>query len=233
MLVFKFLSLFFFFSSIRRHTRCALVTGVQMCALPISRVVVAGRRKAELEATVAGIAAAGGEALAVPADLSMAVEVRALVAAAVEQFGRLDIAFNNAGTEGAMKPIVELTEVEFDHAIGINLKGVWLSIKYEVEAMLAQGRGGVIVNTSSFLARGAVAGSSVYSASKGALEAMIRAVALEVGPHGIRINNVLPGAIATPMFDRLGSEEAAQAIAGYTPLRRIGDRKSTRLNSSH
>src|SRR3546814_8968758 len=88
--------------------------------------------------------------------------------------------------------------------------------------MLAQGRGGVIVNTSSFLARGAVAGSSVYSASKGALEAMIRAVALEVGPHGIRINNVLPGAIATPMFDRLGSEEAAQAIAGYTPLRRIG-----------
>src|SRR3546814_17506961 len=80
-----------------------------------------------------------------------------------------------------MKPIVELTEVEFDHAIGINLKGVWLSIKYEVEAMLAQGRGGVIVNTSSFLARGAVAGSSVYSASKGALEAMIRAVARSEG----------------------------------------------------
>src|SRR3546814_6404850 len=104
----------------------------------------------------------------------------------------------------------------------MNLKGVWRAIKYEVEAMLAQGRGGVIVNTSSFLARGAVAGSSVYSASKGALEAMIRAVALEVGPHGIRINNVLPGAIATPMFDRLGSEEASQAIAGYTPLRRIG-----------
>src|SRR3546814_20520224 len=101
---------------LRLKDRVALVTGGgsgigRAAALGYARegarVVVAGRRKAELEATVAGIAAAGGEALAVPADLSMAVEVRALVAAAVEQFGRLDIAFNNAGTEGAMKPIVE------------------------------------------------------------------------------------------------------------------------------
>src|SRR3546814_19439625 len=114
----------------------------------------------------------------------MAVEVRALVAAAVEQFGRLDIAFNNAGTEGAMKPIVELTEVEFDHAIGINLKGVWLSIKYEVEAMLAQGRGGVIVNTSSFLSRGAVAGSSVYSDRKSVVEG--RSVSVRVDYGGCR-----------------------------------------------
>lgn len=211
--------------------RVALVTGGgsgigRAAALAYGRkgakVVIAGRRAAEIEESARLIIDQGGEALAVPADVSSADEVRALIAATLERFGRLDIAFNNAGTEGVFAPITELTEADFDQVIGVNLKGVWLSIKYEIEAMLLHGGGGVIVNTSSFLARGAVAGSSAYSASKGALEGMIRAVALEYGPRGIRINNVLPGAIATPMFERLGGDAAQAPLEAFTPLRRVG-----------
>lgn len=217
--------------SLRLNNRIALVTGGgsgigRSAALAYARegakVVVAGRRTMEIEETVRLITMAGGEAFAVPADVSVAEEVRALVAAVIERYGRLDVAFNNAGVEGRFAPITQLTEADFDHVLGVNLKGVWLSIKHEVEAMLAQGNGGVIVNTSSFLARGAVAGSSAYSASKGALEAMIRAVALECGPSGIRINNVLPGAIDTPMFGRLGGDDARAPLEAYTPLGRVG-----------
>jgi NAD(P)-dependent dehydrogenase (short-subunit alcohol dehydrogenase family) len=217
--------------SLRLNNRIALVTGGgsgigRSAALAYARegakVVVAGRRTMEIEETVRLITIAGGEAFAVPADVSVAEEVRALVAAVIERYGRLDVAFNNAGVEGRFAPITQLTEADFDHVLGVNLKGVWLSIKHEVEAMLAQGNGGVIVNTSSFLARGAVAGSSAYSASKGALEAMIRAVALECGPSGIRINNVLPGAIDTPMFGRLGGDDARAPLEAYTPLGRVG-----------
>jgi NAD(P)-dependent dehydrogenase (short-subunit alcohol dehydrogenase family) len=215
----------------RLHNRVALVTGGgsgigRSAALGFARegakVVVAGRRQPELEETVRSIVASGGEALAVQTDVSVASSVRNLVTTAVTRFGRLDIAFNNAGTEGAFAPIHDLTEVDFDEVLRINLKGVWLSIKYEVEAMLAHGGGGSIVNTSSFLARGAVVGSSAYSASKGALEAMVRALALELGPQGIRINNVLPGVINTPMFQRLGGPAASKPLERFTPLRRLG-----------
>jgi NAD(P)-dependent dehydrogenase (short-subunit alcohol dehydrogenase family) len=218
-------------SSLRLNNRIALVTGGgsgigRAAALAYARegakVVVAGRRATEIEETVRLIAIDGGEAFAISADVSDAEEVRTLIAAVVERYGRLEVAFNNAGVEGRFAPITELTEADFDHVLSVNLKGVWLSIKYEVEAMLAQGNGGVIVNTSSFLARGAVAGSSAYSASKGALEAMIRAVALECGPNGIRINNVLPGAIDTPMFGRLGGDDVRTPLETYTPLRRVG-----------
>jgi NAD(P)-dependent dehydrogenase (short-subunit alcohol dehydrogenase family) len=107
--------------------------------------------------------------------------------------------------------------------IGINLKGVWLSIKYQIAAMVASGHGGTIVNTSSWLAMSGVSGSSAYTASKGALEAMIRALAIECGPKNIRINNVLPGIIDTPMFGRLGGDDQlADTFAALTPIRRIG-----------
>jgi NAD(P)-dependent dehydrogenase (short-subunit alcohol dehydrogenase family) len=104
--------------------------------------------------------------------------------------------------QGKMGPITGMTEGEWDTVHTLNLKSVWLACKHEFAQFQKQGGGGVIVNTSSFLSQGAVAGSSIYSASKGGLDAMTRALALEGGPHGIRVNNVNPGAIVTEMFRR-------------------------------
>ena len=218
-------------SSLRLAGRVALVTGggsgigraaAQAYARDGAKVVVAGRRMAELEETVSLILVEGGDAHAVAADVSASADVEALVAATLARFGRLDAAFNNAGIEGKFAPITELTESDFDDVIRVNLRGVWLSIKAEIQAMQALGHGGTIVNTTSFLGTAAVAGSSAYSASKGAIDAMIRAVALEVGPYNIRINNVAPGAIKTPMLGRLGGDKVTAPIAAHTPLRRIG-----------
>jgi NAD(P)-dependent dehydrogenase (short-subunit alcohol dehydrogenase family) len=145
-----------------------------------------------------------------------------LIESILSRYGRLDAAFNNAGVEGRFAPIADLTEDDFDTVVSVNLKGVWLSVKYEVEAMLAQGHGGAIVNTSSWLAKGASAGSSVYSASKGALDAMIRAVVLEVAADNIRINNVNPGIIDTPMARRFGGDEVIEPFVAFTPAKRVG-----------
>ncbi|WP_265432354.1 SDR family NAD(P)-dependent oxidoreductase [Aeromonas salmonicida] len=219
------------FPSLRLQDSVALVTGGgsgigRAAALAFVRdgakVVVAGRRELELLETVDLIRAQGGEALAVPTDVTDSAQVKALIAVTLAHFGRLDAAFNNAGGEG-FAPISEMTEVEFDRVIATNLKGVWLSVKYELEAMTTAGCGGAIVNTSSWLTRGASVGSAAYSASKGGLDAMIRALALEAGPHGIRINNVNPGIINTPMAQRMGAnEETLKPFVRLTPAGRIG-----------
>lgn len=188
-----------------------------------AKVVVAGRRRAEIDETVQLITGSGGVACAIPTDVVHADAVRELIDSTVARYGRLDAAFNNAGIEGTLVPITEMHEADFDEVIAVNLKGAWLSIKYEIAAMLRLGNGGAIVNTSSFLAKGASVGSTAYSASKGALDAMIRAVAIEYGPQHIRINNINPGAIRTPMFERLGGEEHVELIESFTPLRRIGE----------
>src|SRR5580698_10286649 len=113
-----------------------------------AKVVVAGRREREGEETVEMVRAAGGDGLFVKTDVSKASEVEALIQKTVEKFGRLDVAFNNAGIEGTWAPIVRQSEEDFDRVISINLKGVWLSMKYEIRQMLKQG-GGAIVNMSS------------------------------------------------------------------------------------
>lgn len=187
-----------------------------------ARVAVAGRKLEKLQETVNLIRETGGMAIAVVADVSIAAEAEAMVKQTLSAFGSLDIVFNNAGTEGAFAAISELTENDFDHVVGINLKGVWLCTKYAAPAMAEHG-GGVIVNTSSWLADTAVSGSSAYAASKGGLLAMTRALAVELGPQGIRVNSILPGIIATPMFERLGGNDAlADTFAAATPLRRVG-----------
>jgi NAD(P)-dependent dehydrogenase (short-subunit alcohol dehydrogenase family) len=187
-----------------------------------ARVVLAGRREAEVAQAAREIMGGGGQAFAVTADVSRADDVQLVVKSTADRFGRLDVAFNNAGIEGTFGPVHQMTEADFDRVVAVNLKGVWLSVKYEIETMLEHGAGGAIVNTSSWLAKGATAGSSAYSASKGALDAMIRAVALEVAGSGIRINNVNPGIIDTPMLRRFVDDETAKPWITYSPMKRLG-----------
>lgn len=188
-----------------------------------ANVVVVGRRQEPLDEVVSLIASEGGQAFAVAADISEEADVKNMVTAAVERYGSLDLVWNNAGILGEFKPLSETTADEFDAVMSVNLRGIFLSLKYELEAILASGNAASIVNTSSWTAHGAMPGIASYAATKGALDAMMRTVALEVGDKQIRINNVSPGIIATPMgVSALGSKEAFAPFAKHTPLQREG-----------
>jgi NAD(P)-dependent dehydrogenase (short-subunit alcohol dehydrogenase family) len=187
------------------------------------KVVVAGRREKEGEETVELIRAAGGEGLFVKADVSAASEVEALIQKAVERFGRLDVAFNNAGTEGVWVPIVRQSEEDWDRTINTNLKGVWLCLKYEIKQMLRQGGGGAIVNMASTMGLIGSAGAAAYSASKHGVIGLTKAAALETARSGIRINALCPAAIETSMSDRLfGAPQVHKAVVGRHPIGRFG-----------
>lgn len=186
-----------------------------------AHVVLAGRRREPLEEVAALIRSSGAEALAVRADVSASGEVAALLGQAQERFGGLDIAFNNAGIEGRFGPLESLSEADFDEVVGVNLRGAWLAMRHQAAAMKRRG-GGCIVNTGSWLAVGAADGTVAYAASKGGLEAMGRAAAVELGPHGIRVNTLHPGVIDTPMFRRLGDDTVLERFGAHTPLRRNG-----------
>nr|WP_163500880.1 SDR family oxidoreductase [Halomonas socia] len=186
-----------------------------------ARVVLVGRRETPLRANAEAISQAGGEAIMVAADVSSSGDVERVVADTLDRFGQIDCVFNNAGIQGNGGPVVEMEEASFDELIAINLKGPWLLTRAVLRAMLDGGHGGAIVNTSSFLSTGAAAGTSAYSASKAGLDAMIRAIALEVGDKGIRINNINPGVIDTPML-RAHGEEVIPPLAARAALGRIG-----------
>jgi NAD(P)-dependent dehydrogenase (short-subunit alcohol dehydrogenase family) len=177
-----------------------------------ARVVIAGRTPAAGEAALETLSKISKDVIFIQADVSQSISIQQLIAKTVEAFGRLDIAFNNAGVEGSFAPIDVSSEEDLHTVIDINLKGVWLACKYEIGQMKKQGQGGAIINTSSWLSTGATAGSSVYSASKAGLDGMIRAIAIETAPHNIRINNVNPGYIVTPMFRRLLDPDGEAAV---------------------
>lgn len=191
-----------------------------------AKVVIAGRREAEGQKALAQLQQISKDVHFIATDVADSKAVQHLIAATVERYGKLDIAFNNAGIEGQFGLIEETPEEAFDSVIGINLKGAWLSCKYEIEQFKKQGTGGAIVNTSSWLARGASAGSGAYSASKAGLDGLIRSLAIEGAPFGIRVNNVQPGYIHTPMFDRFFPVENAEEIQApfkkHAPVNRFG-----------
>jgi NAD(P)-dependent dehydrogenase (short-subunit alcohol dehydrogenase family) len=188
-----------------------------------ARVVVAGRREIEGKETIDLIRRAGGEGIFVRADVSRASEVKALVEKTVAAYGGLDYAFNNAGIEGHWVPIVEQTEDEWDRTIDINLKGTWMCLKYELQQMLKQGRGGVIVNNASISGFIGSYGSATYAASKHGVLGLTKAAALEVARNGIRVNAVCPAAVETPMADRLfGAPEVRKKVLGFYPIARFG-----------
>jgi NAD(P)-dependent dehydrogenase (short-subunit alcohol dehydrogenase family) len=185
--------------------------------------VVAGRREIEGKETIDLIRRAGGEGIFVRADVSRASEVKALVEKTVAAYGGLDYAFNNAGIEGHWVPIVEQTEDEWDRTIDINLKGTWMCLKYELQQMLKQGRGGVIVNNASISGFIGSYGSATYAASKHGVLGLTKAAALEVARNGIRVNAVCPAAVETPMADRLfGAPEVRKKVLGFYPIARFG-----------
>jgi NAD(P)-dependent dehydrogenase (short-subunit alcohol dehydrogenase family) len=188
-----------------------------------AKVVVAGRREVEGNETVELIRAAGGEGVFVKADVSKAPEVEMLVRKTVEAFGRLDVAFNNAGIEGIWLPITEQTEEDWDRTIDINLKGVWLCLKYEIRQMRNQGAGGAIVNMSSAAGLIGLAGAATYSASKHGVIGLTKSAALENARTGIRVNVVCPAVVETPMADRAYGEPGTHKfVLGLHPIGRFG-----------
>jgi NAD(P)-dependent dehydrogenase (short-subunit alcohol dehydrogenase family) len=188
-----------------------------------AKVVVAGRRETEGKETVEQIRAAGGEGIFVKTDVSKAADVESLVQKTVAKFGRLDVAFNNARIEGNWIPITEQPEEDWDRTIDINLKGVWLCLKYQIRQMLKQGGGGAIVNMSSVAGLMGAAGSATYCASKHGVIGLTKSAALENARNGIRVNAVCPAVIETPMADRLfGEPEFNKYALGLHPLGRFG-----------
>src|SRR5438067_13804640 len=187
-----------------------------------AKVVVSGRREKEGHEVVAEIEALGGEAICVKTDVSKASDVKAMIEQTLAKFGRLDFAFNNAGIEQLLTPLPEQTEETYDQIMDINVKGVWLSLKYEIPAMLKTG-GGAIVNNSSVAGLLGFAMAPVYAASKHAVVGLTKAVALEYAKQNLRVNAVAPGAIETRMFhDFATSPEVKQMLESAHPMGRIG-----------
>ncbi len=211
--------------------KVALVTGGtsgigKATALALGRVgakvVLSGRREAEGQAIVAEITKAGGTAAFFKADASVESEIAALVAFTVRTYGRLDLAFNNAGVETGA-PVTEVTEADYRRVFDLNVWGVLASLKHEIPVMLKNG-GGSIVNTSSIAGHIGMPGASIYVASKHAVEGLTKVAALEVAKQNIRINAVAPGAIYTEMFERFtGGQKANQDyLVGLHPVGRVG-----------
>jgi NAD(P)-dependent dehydrogenase (short-subunit alcohol dehydrogenase family) len=187
-----------------------------------ARLVVAGRREdAGLQLT-AELRALGAEAEFIRADVRHEDEVREMVDRTVARFGRLDVAVNNAGTEGEVGPITDQTAETFAATFDTNVLGVILSMKHEVRVMQAQGSGSII-NISSTYGHEAAAGASVYVGSKHAVEGITRSVALELAKSGIRVNGVAPGPTDTGMLTRFtGTPENKAALVTTVPMGRLG-----------
>ena len=185
-----------------------------------ARVVVTGRGEAALRETAEHVKGAGAEVLAITCDVLKPDEIEAAVAQAVENFGRIDCAFNNAGVENKAAPLHEIDLEEWDRILNINLRGTFLCMKHEIAQMVRQG-GGVVVNTSSGAGIRGVAGGASYAASKHGMIGMTKSAALDYAKQNIRVNCVLPGNIATPMMDRFTGGDIQKAI-DLEPVGRLG-----------
>jgi len=187
-----------------------------------AKLVVGARREAELASLVAEIAAEGGEAVALAGDVQSEDYAKALVALAVEKFGRLDIAFNNAGTLGEMGPSTGISEQGWTETLATNLTSAFLGAKHQIPEMLKTGAGSIIF-TSTFVGYTlAFPGVAAYAASKSGLIGLTQALAAEYGPQGIRVNAILPGAVDTPMYRAMNDTAEAQSfITNLHALKRV------------
>jgi NAD(P)-dependent dehydrogenase (short-subunit alcohol dehydrogenase family) len=187
-----------------------------------AKVVVSGRRDEAGKALVKELRALGSEAEFINADVRKEEDVRALVDKTVARFGRLDVAVNNAATEGQVSPITDQTAESFAATFDTNVLGVVLSMKHELRAMQAQGSGNII-NISSTYGHEGAAGASIYVGAKHAVEGITKSVALESAKSGIRVNAVAPGPTDTGMLTRFtATAENKAALATQVPLGRLG-----------
>ena len=188
-----------------------------------ANVFIVGLGSAEGKDVEAEVRGTGVEAMFVEADVTRESEVKAVVARAAERFGRIHMAVNNAGVEGRFGPVQDLEETEFDRIIGVNLKGIWLGLKYEIPHMLAHG-GGAIVNTSSSAGVTGIANVAVYTASKHGVVGLTKATALELAQSNIRVNAVAPGPVNTGLLHRMvGGHLDLSVIANAVPMKRISE----------
>jgi len=188
-----------------------------------ANVFISGLGAAEGKEVEAEARSKGAEAVFMEADVTRESEVQAVVSAAAERFGRIHAAVNNAGIEGRFGPVQDLTEADFDRIISVNLKGIWLGLKYEIPHMLAHG-GGAIVNTSSSAGVTGIANVAVYTASKHGVVGLTKATALELAQARIRVNAIAPGPVNTDLLKRMvGGHIDLSVIADHVPMRRISE----------
>jgi NAD(P)-dependent dehydrogenase (short-subunit alcohol dehydrogenase family) len=185
-----------------------------------AKVVVTGRREKEGAQVVNEIEKLGGDAAFIRTDVAKDADVKAMVHFTVDKFGRLDIAFNNAGVEWK-GPLDQATEAEYRRVFDINVWGVLNSTRHEIPVMLKNG-GGAIVNNSSVAGHVGLGEVSIYTASKHAVEGLTKSVALEVARQNIRVNAIAPGVIGTDMFDRFAGRELGDQITSMIPVGRKG-----------
>jgi NAD(P)-dependent dehydrogenase (short-subunit alcohol dehydrogenase family) len=183
-------------------------------------VVLAARDAVALGAVVARIEAAGGQALAVTADVTKAASMEQLVDATVERFGRLDAAFNNASDKIAMAPLADIDPADFSRSVSTSVDGTFLGMKYQIPAMVRSG-GGAIVNMASLAGLNGVANLAAYVAGKAGIIGLTKVAALDYADHGIRVNVLAPGTILTHYLEAAG-EQAQRGAAMAAPMRRIG-----------
>ncbi len=217
------------------HGKVALITGAssgigrvtaEVFAARGAKVVLAARREDELATLASEIESRGGKATFIVTDVAIARDVERMVAHAIETFGQLDYAVNNAGIEGKISPITDLPEQEWDRVLDTNLKGTFLCLQHEARAMLASGHGGAIVNVGSVNSFLGFPTGSAYVASKHGQVGLTTSASAELAPHGIRVNIVCPGVIDTPMHHRgravLGDDIWDKFLIPRVHLRRAG-----------
>ena len=218
--------------------RVAIVTGaaggigLAACARFASEgasVVAVDLASTDLNAAVVAAEQHGSSALAVPADVTSSAQVAGYVDAARDAFGRVDVLFNNAGIEGAYAPMIDYPEEAWDQVMAVNVRGVWLGIKYAAPAMIAGG-GGAIVNTASVAGLHGARGISAYSASKHAVGGITKSAALELATSGVRVNAICPAPIETRMMRSLethiggdDADDVRKSFAERLPMRRYGE----------
>ncbi len=219
----------------RFNGKVALVTGAgsgigRATALAFARenarVVVADIAEADAEETVKLIKESDGEAIFVKTDVSQESEVKSLIDATIDTYGRLDCAHNNAGINGDLDSVTTCTEENWDRVMNINVKGVWLCLKYEIHRMKKLG-GGAIVNTSSTSGLVGSIGAPAYTASKHGVAGLTKTAALECAKTGIRVNAVCPGTSRTPFMQRLIDAGLEDYITGLVPVGRLGEPEET------